>query len=80
MFHPTYRDFDYIHKRRFLQTAQNHAAQISLLRDEKDKADSKQAQMQKEMKDEVERLRTQFLFRVRSTVVFSPFHLDYNIP
>ncbi|KAF5321014.1 hypothetical protein D9619_001891 [Psilocybe cf. subviscida] len=45
------------------ETALNHATQISLLRSEKEQADSKQAQLQKEMKDEVERLRTQFLFR-----------------
>lgn len=31
---------------------------------EKEKADLKQAQMQKEMKDELERLRTQFVFKV----------------
>lgn len=70
MFWSTYHGNKYAHERRLLQTAQNHAAQISLLRSEKEKADSTQAQMQKEMKDEVERLRTQFLFRVCSAVVF----------
>jgi hypothetical protein len=32
----------------------------------KDEADAKQVQMQKEMKEEVERLKTQFIFKVFS--------------
>ena len=48
-----------------LQNALSHAAQLLQLRTEKEKADTKQLQMQKEMKDEIERLRTQFVFRVR---------------
>jgi hypothetical protein len=48
-----------------LQTAQDHAAQIIKLRAAKEQADAKQATMQKEMKEEIERLRTQFTFKVR---------------
>ena len=48
------------------QTAQDHAAQLVRLKSAKDEADAKQIQMQKEMKEEVERLKTQFIFKVFS--------------
>ncbi|KAF9481529.1 hypothetical protein BDN70DRAFT_522704 [Pholiota conissans] len=45
------------------KNAQSHATQIFQLKTEKEKGDVKQAQMQKELKDEMERLRTEFTFR-----------------
>jgi hypothetical protein len=36
----------------------------------KDEADARQVQLQKEMKEEVERLKTQFIFKVFSTPFF----------
>ncbi|KDR75799.1 hypothetical protein GALMADRAFT_248513 [Galerina marginata CBS 339.88] len=45
------------------KTSQNHAAQLLQVKAEREKAEQKQAQMQKEMKDEMERLRTQFIFK-----------------
>lgn len=46
------------------QTAQDHAAQVNKLRAAKEEVDAKQVQMQREMKEEIERLRTQFIFKV----------------
>jgi hypothetical protein len=46
------------------QTAQDHAAQVARLKAAKEEADAKQLQLQKEMKEEMERLRTQFTFKV----------------
>ncbi|KAJ3506603.1 hypothetical protein NLJ89_g6781 [Agrocybe chaxingu] len=45
------------------KNAQVHAAQVSQLRSEKEKADAKQVQLQNQMKEEMDRLRTQFLFK-----------------
>jgi hypothetical protein len=50
----------------FSQTAQDHAAQLAKLKSIKDETDARQIQMQKEMKEEVERLKTQFIFKVPS--------------
>jgi hypothetical protein len=49
-----------------LQTAQDHASQIVKLKAAKEEADAKQVLVQKEMKEEMERLRTQFTFKVMS--------------
>lgn len=46
------------------QTAQDHAAQVANLKVAKEEADAKQAQMQKSMKEELERIKTQFIFKV----------------
>jgi hypothetical protein len=46
------------------KTAQDHAAQMAKLKAAKEEADARQAQMQREMKEEMERLRTQFMFKV----------------
>lgn len=43
---------------------QDHAADIAKLKAAKEAAELKQIQMQKEMKDEAERLRVQFIFKV----------------
>ncbi|KAF8236475.1 hypothetical protein L208DRAFT_1390557 [Tricholoma matsutake] len=45
------------------KTAQDHAAHLAKLKSAKDEADARQMQMQKEMKEEVERLKTQFIFK-----------------
>ncbi|CAA7259113.1 unnamed protein product [Cyclocybe aegerita] len=45
------------------KNAQVHAAQVSQLRSEKEKADAKQVQLQNKMKEDMDRLRTQFLFK-----------------
>ncbi|KAF8161182.1 hypothetical protein B0H34DRAFT_369698 [Crassisporium funariophilum] len=45
------------------KTAHSHATQLAQMKAEKEKADARQVQMQKETKDEMERLRTQFIFR-----------------
>ena len=57
------------------------------LKAEKEKADLKQAQMQKEMKDELERLRTQFVFKVYHKRIYSNLKLtialsnkNWNLP
>jgi hypothetical protein len=46
------------------QVAQDHAAQILQLKSAKDAANTRLVQMQVEMKEEVERLKTQFIFKV----------------
>lgn len=46
------------------QTNQDHAAQVAKLRAAKEEADAKQAQVRREMKEDMERLRTQFIFKV----------------
>jgi hypothetical protein len=53
------------------KTAQDHAAQVAKLKAAKDEADARQAQLQKEMKEEMERLRTQFMFKVCVVRVFA---------
>ena len=47
------------------QTAQDHAAQVAKLQVAKDEADARQTQMKEEMKEEMERLKTQFIFKVQ---------------
>jgi len=51
------------------QSAQEHAIQVANLKAEKETLDAKQTQMQKDMKDEVERLKTQFLFKVSLSTI-----------
>lgn len=46
------------------QTMQDHAAQITSFKAGKEEADTRQLQIQKEMKDEIERMKTQLLFKV----------------
>lgn len=46
------------------QTSQGHAAQIAKLKMAKDEADAKRVQMQKELKEEMESLKTQYIFKV----------------
>lgn len=48
-----------------IQTAQEHNSSIARLQASKAEAEAKQAQMQREMNEEMERLRTQFHFKVR---------------
>ncbi|OAX42279.1 hypothetical protein K503DRAFT_766926 [Rhizopogon vinicolor AM-OR11-026] len=50
-------------RRNIEKTAQDHAAQIAKLRAAKDESEARQIQMQKEMREEAERLKTQFTFR-----------------
>lgn len=45
------------------KTAREHAANITRLKSAKEAAEAAQAQLQKEMKEEMERLRTEFLFK-----------------
>ncbi|PFH51567.1 hypothetical protein AMATHDRAFT_59054 [Amanita thiersii Skay4041] len=45
------------------KTAQEHAAQVATLKAAKDEADARRLQMQKEMKEEIERMKTQLLFK-----------------
>ncbi|KAK0212736.1 hypothetical protein DFS33DRAFT_60578 [Desarmillaria ectypa] len=45
------------------KTAKDYAAQISRLKVEKEEADDRQAQMQRDRKDEIERLKTDFMFK-----------------
>ncbi|KAG2150466.1 hypothetical protein DEU56DRAFT_977750 [Suillus clintonianus] len=45
------------------KTAQDHAAQITKLRAAKEESEAKQTQMQKEMKEEAERLKTLYTFK-----------------
>ncbi|GLB37514.1 hypothetical protein LshimejAT787_0405650 [Lyophyllum shimeji] len=45
------------------KVAQEHAAQLAKLKAAREEAEAKQVRMQKEMRDEVERLKTQFLFK-----------------
>ncbi|TDL26276.1 hypothetical protein BD410DRAFT_784364 [Rickenella mellea] len=45
------------------KVSQEHAADISRLKAAKEQAETMKIQMQKEMKDEMERLRTQFIFK-----------------
>lgn len=47
-----------------VQVTQDHAADIAKLKAAKEAAELKQIQIQKEMKDEAERLRVQFIFKV----------------
>lgn len=48
------------------QTAQKHAAEIAKMKAAKEEADAKQKQMERQMKEETERLKTQFIFKVCS--------------
>ncbi|KAJ7287429.1 hypothetical protein C8J57DRAFT_1460761 [Mycena rebaudengoi] len=50
-------------RRNIEKAAQDHAAQIEKLKLAKEEADAKQAAMQKEMKAEMERLKTQYIFK-----------------
>ncbi|KIK67318.1 hypothetical protein GYMLUDRAFT_37407 [Collybiopsis luxurians FD-317 M1] len=50
-------------RRGIQKTAEDHATQISKLKAAKDEADAKQASMQRDLKEEMERLRTQFIFK-----------------
>ncbi|KAF8070536.1 hypothetical protein FPV67DRAFT_1025596 [Lyophyllum atratum] len=43
--------------------AQEHAAQIAKLKSAREEAEAKQVRMQKEMREEVERMKTQFIFK-----------------
>ncbi|TFK44797.1 hypothetical protein BDQ12DRAFT_673593 [Crucibulum laeve] len=45
------------------KTSQNHATHLAKLKAEKADADARQLEMQKEMKEEMERLKTQFIFK-----------------
>ena|ERR1700722_14628532 len=45
------------------KTARDHAAQVAKLKAAKEESDAKQALLRKELKDEMERLRTQFTFK-----------------
>ena len=47
------------------QVAQDHAEQIAKLKQAKEEAEAKQIALQKEMNAEMERLKTQFIFKVR---------------
>lgn len=46
------------------QAVQDHAAQITGIKAAKEEADARQLQVQKEMRDEIERMKTQLLFKV----------------
>lgn len=46
------------------QAAHDHSAQVAKLKAAKEEADAKQIQMQKEIKEEMERLKTQYTFKV----------------
>lgn len=48
----------------YKQAIQDHAAQIMSFKAGKEEADVRQLQIQKEMKDEIERMKTQLLFKV----------------
>lgn len=48
----------------YKQVVQDHAAQITSLKATKEEADARQLQIQKEMRDEIERMKTQLLFKV----------------
>ena len=48
----------------YKQAMQDHAAQITNFKAGKEEADARQLQIQKEMKDEIERMKTQLLFKV----------------
>jgi len=50
---------------------------VAKLKAAKEEADAKRAQIQKDMKDEMERLRTQFTFRVISFISDPPIILNY---
>ncbi|KAK0461160.1 uncharacterized protein EV420DRAFT_1640655 [Desarmillaria tabescens] len=45
------------------KTAKDYAAQISRLKADKEEADARQVQMQRDRKDEMERLKTEFIFK-----------------
>lgn len=45
------------------KTSQNHSAQITKLKMAKDEADAKRVQLQKELKEEMESLKTQYIFK-----------------
>ena len=51
-----------------IQTAQDHVAQIARLRAAKEEAEAKHVEIQREMKEEMERLRTQFIFKVMLSI------------
>ncbi|PPQ63499.1 hypothetical protein CVT24_005156 [Panaeolus cyanescens] len=57
---------------------QMHAAQLAQLRQEKHKAELRQAEMQKEIKDEIERLRTQFMFKASFVDCSTPQFLIFS--
>ena len=46
------------------QTTANYIAQTNKLREAKEAAEKQQTQLQRSMKDEIERVKTQFLFKV----------------
>ncbi|KAJ3883581.1 hypothetical protein F5051DRAFT_391074 [Lentinula edodes] len=50
-------------RRGIQKTAEDHAAQISKLKAAKEDADAKQMSTQRELKEEMERLKTQFIFK-----------------
>jgi hypothetical protein len=68
-------------RRNIERNAQDHAAQLAKLKAAKEQADANQAQMKKEMKEEMERLRTQFLFKqheLESSTRVAPFSARAN--
>lgn len=54
----------------FVQTAQEHSAQLAKLKSAKDEADAKHVLLQKQYEAEKERLKTELTFKVRSAHVF----------
>ena len=55
---------------RFLQTTQEHLAQLAKLKAAKDEADAKHVVLQKQYDTDKERLRTELTFRVRNVYIF----------
>lgn len=49
------------------QVAQDHATQLSKLKAAREEAEAKQVRMQKETREDVERLKTQYIFKVKVT-------------
>ena len=47
-----------------LQTAKEHDTQLAVLKKAKEEADANQSRIQREMRDEMERMKTQFIFKV----------------
>ncbi|KAF5393300.1 hypothetical protein D9757_000667 [Collybiopsis confluens] len=52
-------------RRGMQKTAEDHASQIAKFKSAKEEADAKQASMQRDLKEEMERLRTQFIFKAK---------------
>ncbi|KAJ3802952.1 hypothetical protein GGU11DRAFT_740143 [Lentinula aff. detonsa] len=50
-------------RRGIQKTAEDHAAQISKLKTAKEEADTRQTNMQRDLKEEIEQLKTQFIFK-----------------